>query len=107
MDKIAYLFKSRKISRINEQEKERYLNFFSESYKENFDHCKFVLEKFPRWSIISGYYAMHDLSKLFLADKFSIKIELNVHQNVIDILNALLKNKELGKMLDIGYKELF
>jgi hypothetical protein len=106
MNKIDYLFKSGRITRIIETEKERYLNFFSYSYKENLLHSEHVISSFPRWSIISGYYAMHDLAKLFLADKFSIKVELNVHQTVIDIFNELVKNKELGKMLNLGYDEL-
>ena len=106
MKKINYLFKARKISKIVETEKQRYLNFFSNSYKENLEHCKFVLSNFPRWSIISGYYAMHDLAKLFLADKFSLKIDFNVHQTLIEVFNELIKNKELGKMLNLGYNEL-
>jgi len=104
--KINYLFKARRISKIVETEKERYLNFFSNSYKENLKHCNFVLSNFPRWSIISGYYAMHDLAKLFLADKFSLKIDFNVHQTLIEVFNELIKNKELGKMLNLGYNEL-
>ena len=97
MDLDKFL-KQGKISKIIETEMPRYVNFFDNTYKENLEHTKFNLEKFPRWSIISGYYAMHDLSKLFLADKFSIKVELNVHQTVIDILNELLKKlKYLNK----------
>jgi len=106
MKNIEYLFKSGRISRIVETEKERYLNFFSNSYKENLEHCKFVMEKYPRWSIISGYYAMHDIAKLFLADKFSIKVELKVHETTIILLKELLKDGELSKMLDLGYNEL-
>ena len=105
MKKIEYLFKTRKISRIIETERERYLNFFSNSYKENLEHCKYVIKKYPRWSIISGYYAMHDVSKLFLADKFNIKIDFNVHQLTIDVLKELIKDKQIVRMLNIGYNE--
>lgn len=106
MNKIEWLFKKERISRIVETEKERYLNFFSHSYKENLEHCKFNLEKYPRWSTISGYYAMHDIAKLFLADKFSIKVNLPVHETTIILLKELLKDGELSKMLDLGYNEL-
>ncbi|MEM4271757.1 MAG: hypothetical protein QXD13_01570 [Candidatus Pacearchaeota archaeon] len=106
MSKVERLFKSGRISRIVETERERYLNFFSNSYKENLEHCRFVLEKYPRWSIISGYYAMHDIAKLFLADKFSIKVNLPVHENVIILFKELIKDGELAKMLDLGYEEL-
>ena len=105
MRKINYLFKTKKISRIIETEKERYLNFFSNSYKENLEHCKYILEKYPRWSIISGYYAMHDIAKLFLADKFSIKIDFNVHQTTIEVLKELIKERQIAGMLNIGYNE--
>lgn len=105
MKKIDYLLKTGRISKIVEDEKKRYLDFFLNSYKENLEHCKFVMERFPRWSVISGYYAMHDITKLFLADKFRIKIEFNVHQTTIDVLDELIKDKELIKMLNIGYGE--
>jgi uncharacterized protein (UPF0332 family) len=106
MRKTEYLFRTGKISRIVETERERYLNFFSNSYKENLEHCKDVIKKYPRWSIISGYYAMHDIAKLFLADKFSIKIEFNVHQTTIDVLKELIKDRQIVKMLNLGYNEL-
>ena len=106
MKKIDYLFKTGRISKIEKTEKERYLNFFSNSYKENLEHCKFVLESFPRWSIISGYYAMHDITKLFLADKFSIKIEFKVHETTISVLKELIKDQQIVDMLNLGYNEL-
>ena len=105
MKKIDSLFKNGKISRIVETEKERYLNFFSNSYKENLAHSKFTIRNFPRWSIISGYYAMHDITKLFLADKFNIKIDFNVHQTTIEVMQELIKDKEILKMLNLGYNE--
>jgi len=105
MKKIDFLFKSGKISRINEDEKERYLDFFSNSYKENLEHCKFNLEKFPRWSIISGYYSMHDLAKLLLADRFAIKIDFNVHETTIEVLKELIKDKRTVEMIRLGHNE--
>lgn len=49
---------------------------------------------------------MHDIAKLFLADKFSIKIEFNVHQTTIDVLKELIKDRQIVKMLNLGYNEL-
>ncbi len=105
MKKLNYLFKTKKISKLIETEKSRYLNFFSKAYRENFEHCKFNLRRFPRWSIISGYYAMHDITKLFLSDKFSIKIDFNVHQTTIDVLSEVLKDKEVINLLNLAYNE--
>lgn len=106
MGKIDYLFRSKRISKILETEKERYVNFFSNSWKENLEHSKDSIKKYPRWSIISGYYAMHDIAKLFLADKFSIKVDKNVHESVIIILKELVKDKQISEMLNLGYNEL-
>jgi len=105
MDKINNLLKTKKISKLIETERLRYLNFFSNSYKENLEHCKFNLANFPRWSIISGYYAMHDLTKLFLADKLNIKVDFNVHQTTIDVFSEIVKNKQLNNMLNFAYSE--
>ena len=67
MVKIEILQKEGKISRIKETELDRYIGFFAESYKDNFRHSEYNLETYPRWSIISGYYSMHDISKLLIA----------------------------------------
>lgn len=98
-------FTKKLASKIIETELPRYLNFFENTYKENLEHCKENLKKFPRWSIISGYYSMHDLTKLFLAKQFRIKIEFKVHKTTIQILKELIKNKEILKLLKRGYEE--
>lgn len=104
MDLDKYL-KRRLASKIVETELERYLNFFENTYKENLEHCKFVINDFPRWGIVSGYYAMHDITKLFLAKKFSIKIDFNVHKTTLDILKEVIEDKNVLKLLKTGYKE--
>ncbi len=105
MVKIETLIKEEKVSKINELELERYVNFFDKSYKNNLEHSKFVLEKFPRWSIISGYYAMHDIAKLFLAKEFRLKIDYEVHATTIKVLKELIKNKEILNLIEKGYEE--
>jgi hypothetical protein len=105
MVSIKKLFEKKKISRISEFELARYLNFFESSYKDNLNHSKENLEKFPRWSIISGYYAMHDLAKLFIVKKFRIKIKKEVHSTTIKVLKILSRRKDLIRLLEIGYRE--
>lgn len=105
MVKIEVLLKEGKISKINELELERYTNFFEKSYNDNLEHSKSNILLFPRWSIISGYYAMHDITKLLLAKKFRIKVELEVHTTTIKALNELIKNKEILSLIKEGYKE--
>lgn len=105
MVKIEILLKEGKISKINELELNRYINFFSNSYQDNLNHCKANIESFPRWSIISGYYAMHDITKLLLAKRFRIKIEMEVHATTIKVLSELIRNKELLSLIKKGYEE--
>ena len=97
--------KKGKISRIKEFEFERYRNFLGSSYKNNLRHSKANLTTFPGWSIISGYYAMHDIAKMFLAIKFKIKVERDVHETTIKIFNEIIKDKELFRMIRAGYHE--
>lgn len=105
MVKIEILIDEGKVSKIKELELERYINFFENSYKDNLEHCEQTVENFPRWSIISGYYAMHDITKLFLAKKFRLKIEKEVHATTIKVLKELIKNREILNLIERGYRE--
>lgn len=105
MVKIGILIRERKVSRIKELEVERYVNFFENSYRDNLEHSKSVISSFPRWSIISGYYAMHDITKLFLAKGFRLKIDLEVHATTIKVLRELINKRGIVKLLEKGYRE--
>ncbi len=105
MVKIEILMQEGKVRRIAELELDRYLNFFVHSSEDNLQHSKAVIDTFPRWSIISGYYAMHDRAKLFLAKKFRLQMELEVHATTIKVLREVLLNKELLNLLERGYAE--
>jgi len=105
MVKIEVLITEGKLSKISDLELDRYINFFESSYKENLECSKFTMIKFARWSIISGYYAMHDITKLLLAKKFSLKIEFEVHATAIKALRELIKNKKLLDMIEEGHKQ--
>ncbi len=102
---ITPYFKKGLISKIVETELQRYLNFFEQSYKENRDCAEYLTETFPRWSMIAGYYAMHDLTKLFLAKQFLIKVELRVHKTTVELMQIICKDKELLSLLQSGYEE--
>ena len=105
MVKIETLLNEGKISKISELELNRYINFFENSYKDNLEHSKANLNNFPRWGVISGYYAMHDITKLLLAKKFRIKIEFEVHATTIKVLKELIKSKQILDLIEEGYKE--
>ena len=105
MVKVEQLLEEGKLSRINELEIERYVNFFSSSYADNLAHCRAIIDSFPRWSIISGYYAMHDITKLLIAKTYRLKVELEVHATAIKVLRELLKDEKILELLEEGYKE--
>ncbi|MBI4016735.1 MAG: hypothetical protein HY363_03510 [Candidatus Aenigmarchaeota archaeon] len=85
---------------LNDVEKQNYLNFHTTSYKEDIAHAEFVVLKFPRWSIISGYYAMHDVTKLFLARRFKIKIvSPQIHAKTIAAIDYFIKDDELRQKI--------
>ena len=104
MVKLEELLKDGKVGRINELELERYLNFYRKSYEENLEHMRAVVKRFPRWAIISGYFAMHDIAKLLIAKKLWLKINREVHKTTIEILEYLVGKKKLARMLEEGYE---
>ncbi len=103
--KVERLLKQGKIRRISELELERYLTFFENSYRDDLEHCKANLKTFPRWAIISGYYAMHDITKLLLAKKFRIKVDFQVHATTIAVLREVVKNRDISGLMERGYRE--
>lgn len=105
MVKIDVLIMEGKVRKIPELELPRYLNFFIHSSQDNIQHSKAVIDAFPRWSIISGYYAMHDRAKLFLAQKFRLQMELEVHATTIKVLREVLQNKDILHLFERGYAE--
>ncbi|MDA3855903.1 MAG: hypothetical protein PF569_06575 [Candidatus Woesearchaeota archaeon] len=105
MVKINTLIEEGKLSRIGDLELERYINFFNSSYGDNLKHSEFNKNEFPRWAIISGYYAMHDISKLLIVKTYGLKVEFEVHSTTIKVLNEILKDKEIFALIDQAYFE--
>ncbi len=105
MVRLETLAQEGKIEKISDLEIERYVNFFENSYQDNQNHSKANIGTFPRWSIISGYYAMHDITKLLLAKEFRIRIVKEVHATTIKVLRELIKNREITDLIEKGYHE--
>lgn len=83
---------------LSPQERENYLAFHQLTYLDNLEHSQEVALKHPRWSIISGYYAMHDITKLFLAKKFAIKITSpSIHEKAIEALKERIQDEKTKK----------
>jgi len=98
------------ISDLVPQQKEYYESFLTTTYKDNVSASEFLLIKHPRWSIIAGYYAMHDISKLFLAKKYNLRFsQPEVHGAVIQALRELVKRKDILHLIeeaDLEYMEI-
>ena len=91
---------------IAPNEKKSYISFLETVYKDDIDASEFLLIKYPRWSIISGYYAMRDSSKLLLAKKYNLKLsQPSVHAAVIQALRELVKRKEIISLIEKAEKE--
>ena len=81
-------------------EKDNYLLFHKIAFEEDLKHSEKTFLEFPRWSIISGYYCMHDLTKLFLAEKFNIKITSpEIHSKTINALAHFINDETIKKEL--------
>ncbi len=85
---------------LSPQERENYLVFHRTAYLDDLKHAEKVALKFPRWSIISGYYAMHDVTKLFLAKKFAIKVSTpKIHEKTIEVLKEKIQDAQTKERL--------
>lgn len=81
-------------------EKENYIIFHRIASEDDLRHAEKNALEFPRWSIISGYYCMHDLTKLFLAEKFNIKISSpEIHAKTITALEHFIKDSQMKEQL--------
>lgn len=49
MVNIGILMNEGKVNRIKETELQRYIEFFTESYKDNLKHSEANLSSYPRW----------------------------------------------------------
>lgn len=87
-------------------EKENYLAFHKNALDEDIQHAEKNMLEFPRWSIISGYYSMHNATKLFLAKKFGIKIASpDIHIKTIAALEYFIKDAAIKSKLLVLLKE--
>lgn len=79
------------MKRLNEIERKIWISFHEYAYKEDLSLAESLISNYPRWSIISGYYAMHDITKLYLGKIHNIKISgQNIHKQTISALRKVL-----------------
>jgi len=91
---------------LTPNEKEYYIPFLETTCKDNVRASEYLLIKFPRWSIIAGYYAMHDVSKLYLGKKYNLKFtQPQVHAAVIQALREFVKRKDIISLIEKAGQE--
>jgi len=94
------------ITKVNIIEKKDIRLFLEFTYKDNLKVSKDLIISYPRWSIISGYYAMHDISKLYLLLDFDLKFSKpSVHDAVIKALKELVKKEKIISLIEKGDSE--
>lgn len=85
---------------------DNYLEFHKNAFDEDLRHAEKNVLEFPRWSIISGYYSMHNITKLFLAKKFNIKITSpEIHAKAIMALEHFIKDEGIRRKLIVLLKD--
>lgn len=89
--------------KLNEIERGVWIKFHEFAYHDDLELSEKIKDTNPRWSIIAGYYAMHDIAKLYLGRVHNIKISgENVHKQTIDCLKSVLREKdEADKVLEL------
>jgi len=85
------------MKRLNEIERGIWINFHEFAYKDDLELAGGIMELHPRWAIISGYYAMHDIAKLYLGKIYSMKISgANIHKKTVYALEKVLKENKIA-----------
>lgn len=80
---------------LPEEEREKWIEFHRQAYKEDIEVAEKLVLVSPRWCVVSGYYAMHDITKLYLGKIHKIKISgENIHRKAVDALKLALKENE-------------
>ena len=103
MEKMKYedFVKIGTIRKLPEIEKKAYILFHEKVWKEDLETARELLEKSPKWCVIAGHYAMHNLAKLFLAKKFNLKISGKfVHAATIEAIRKFLKDKTITQKFE-------
>lgn len=85
----------KQIKIIPDFEKKQYIEWHKNAYQDDLQAAQATEKTSPRWTIISGYYAMHDITKAYLAQALNIKFSAeHVHDHVITALKFALQDPE-------------
>ncbi len=93
---------------LTTEESARWIKFHENIYKEDERMANKVLTDSPRWSIIMAYYAMHNISKLYLAKIHNIKVSgQDVHAQTLFFISKYAKQdaKKIIPLLEKAKQE--
>jgi len=95
------------IRKMGELEKKDYISFYDNAWKDDLEVSESLVNKSPKWSIISGYYAMHDVVKLFLAKNYGVKKSGKfVHAATIEALKYFLKKQKPVELIEKAFNKV-
>lgn len=86
--------------KLTTEESVRWIKFHELVYKEDKTQANKIMTDSPRWSIIMAYYAMHNISKLYLAKIHNLKITgQNVHAQTLFFISRYIKKDKKATLL--------
>lgn len=86
------------IDRLDEKEEKDYFEFHQIAYHEDLETARKLLGISARWAVVSGYYSMHTVTKLYLGRAHGLKIAKRfVHDAVIKALERVLQEGETAR----------
>jgi len=90
------------ITQLSKVEKRKYENYHKANFEEDQKICFQLTKQSPKWSIIAGYYAMHNITKLFLTG-FDIKIsDKSSHTATFLALKKVIQDDKIkSKAIDL------
>ena len=94
--------------KLTTEESARWIEFHEKAYKEDSIMADKILADSPRWSIIMAYYAMHNLSKLYLAKIHNIKVSgEDVHAKTLFFISKYIQadSKKVIPLLEKAKEE--
>lgn len=94
--------------KLTTEESGRWIKFHENVYKEDMKMADKILADSPRWSIIMAYYAMHNISKLYLAKIHNLKLSgQDVHAKTLYFMSKYVRkeSKKIIKLLEHAKKE--
>jgi len=75
---------------LTKKDKENYLAWHKTRYEKDIKLAEELQEKDENWTIIIGYYAMHNITKYFLATKnIFLREKTHIHEKCIEELEKL------------------